>query len=115
VGSELAAARQQAFSCALAPKAYVPPNDAGRARTAVPVLLTVGNADPQDPPSNIASAPTDFPNSVTLVVPGQGHTVAYLGCVPSIVDAFLASGRVRGLDTSCVANGGAAPPPFRLP
>lgn len=111
---EVATARQQAVSCAAAPKGVVPANDATRATTAVPVLLVVGNADPQDPPSNIATASTDFPNSLTVVVPAQGHTVAHLGCMPTIVDAFIAAGTVTGLDTSCVATG-VTPPPFRLP
>jgi hypothetical protein len=48
------------------------------------------------------------------VVPGQGHTVAHMGCMPSIVSAFIAAGTVDGLDTTCVANGGVPIPAFVL-
>ncbi|HXI45535.1 MAG TPA: alpha/beta fold hydrolase [Candidatus Acidoferrales bacterium] len=110
---ELTGAKQQAAGCAYAPRGYVPADDAARATTSLPVLLLVGNADPQDPPSNIATAATDFPNSLTVVVPQEGHTVAHLGCVPNIVDAFIAAGSVEGLHTTCIM--GMVPPPFRLP
>jgi pimeloyl-ACP methyl ester carboxylesterase len=111
---QLAAAREQAIGCRFAPPAIVPPNDAEPARSDVPVLFVVGEADPQDPPSNIADAPSDFPNSLTVVAPGHGHTVAHRGCLPAVVDAFIAAGTVEGLDTSCVADGMPLTP-FRLP
>lgn len=53
----------------------------------VPVLLVLCEADPQDPPSNVADAPIDLLNSLTVVVPGHGHTVGHLGCMPSVVVA----------------------------
>ena len=113
--AELAIARNQADGCQFAPPGIVPPDYAEPARSDVPVLLLVGEADPQDPPSNIADAPKDFPNSLTVVAPGHGHTVAHLGCLPTVVDAFIAAGTVEGLDTSCVDEGGVPLPPFRLP
>jgi pimeloyl-ACP methyl ester carboxylesterase len=92
----------------------VPPNDAAPATSDVPILFTVGSADPQDPPANIAAALERFPNSLTIVAEGHGHTVSHLGCLPSVVDAFIAAGTVDGLDTSCVRDG-VPLPPFRLP
>jgi len=69
-------------------------------------------ADPQNPPANVADAPTELPNSLTVVVPGQAHTVGHLGCMPSIVESFVAAGTVDGLDVSCAAT--SVPlPPFR--
>jgi pimeloyl-ACP methyl ester carboxylesterase len=112
---QLDAARRQEASCRHTPKGIVPPNDGEPARTDVPVLLVVGSADPQDPPANIADAPADFPNSLTVVAAGQGHTVAHLGCLPRVVDAFVEAGTAVGLDTSCVAEGGVPVAPFRLP
>lgn len=110
---ELELAAGQFLGCPYAPAGLVPPNDAAPATGDMPVLLVVGAADPQDPPSNIADAAIDFPNSVTVVAPGEGHTVGHLGCLPSVIDAFVTAGTVRGLDTSCVAS--MAPPPFMLP
>jgi pimeloyl-ACP methyl ester carboxylesterase len=110
---QLAAAQEQARSCGYVPRGVVPDSDAEPARTDVPVLLVVGSADPQDPPANIESAPDYFPNGVTVVAEGHGHTVAHLGCMPSIVDAFIEGGTATSLDTSCVAEG-VPLSPFRL-
>ena len=106
-------ARAQAAACRLAPPGIVPPNDAEPASSNVPLLFVVGEADPQDPPSNVADAPTHFPNSRTIVVPGHGHTVTHLGCMPAVVDAFIAAGSADGLDTSCVPEEMPIPP-FRV-
>ena len=111
---QLEAAAEQALSCQYVPHGIVPVDDTEPARTDVPVLLVVGSADPQDPPSNVAAAPELFPNSRTVVAEGHGHTVAHLGCMPTIVDAFIAAGTVDGLDTSCVADG-VPLPSFQLP
>jgi hypothetical protein len=54
-----------------------------------------------------------MPNSFTLTAPGFGHTVGHLGCMPSIISAFVDSGSTSGLDTACVAD--MSPPPFVLP
>jgi hypothetical protein len=78
----------------------------------VPMLLILGEADPQNPPANVAEAPIRFPNSRTVVVPGQAHTVGHLGCMPSIVESFIDAGTVEGLDVSC-AQTDVPLPPFR--
>jgi pimeloyl-ACP methyl ester carboxylesterase len=111
---QIATSQGWATTCASTPKGVVPANDADPVRGDLPVLFTVGDSDPQDPPDNIAEAATDLPNSLTVVVPGQGHTVAHMGCMPSIVSAFIAAGTVDGLDTTCVANGGVPIPAFVL-
>jgi pimeloyl-ACP methyl ester carboxylesterase len=112
--AQLANARLQETLCRFVPRGVVPVEDAGPASSDVPVLFLVGSADPQDPPANIATAPERFPNSLTVVAEGHGHTVSHLGCLPSVIDAFVAAGSVERLDTSCVADGMPLPP-FRLP
>jgi pimeloyl-ACP methyl ester carboxylesterase len=112
--AQLANARMQRTLCQYAPQGVVPADDGVPATGDMPVLFTVGSADPQDPPANIAAAPKRFPNSLTVVAEGHGHTVSHLGCLPSVVDAFFAAGTADGLDTSCVADG-VPLPPFRLP
>jgi hypothetical protein len=77
------------------------------------VLLINGAEDPQDPPSNVADAPTELPNSLELSPAGLGHVVGYMGCLPDVVGAFLEAASVEGLDTSCVAE--MTPPPFATP
>lgn len=69
------------------------------------MLLILGDADPQNPPANVADAPRELPNSLTVVLPGHAHTVGNLGCMPSIIEAFVQAGTVDGLDVSCVPIG----------
>ena len=110
--AQLAAAQNQAMSCPYVPKGVVPADDAAPVRSDLPVLLILGQADPQDPLANVAQAPVDMPNSLTVVVPGEGHTVGHLGCMPQMVSAFIVAGTTKGLDTTCAATG-VQLPPFR--
>jgi hypothetical protein len=41
-------------------------------------------------------------NSLSLVVPGQGHGNVFRGCLPRIAAEFVDAGSVKGLDTTCV-------------
>ena len=109
---EIAIAEDQAQACKYVPPGIVAADDGEPVTSDVAMLLILGGADPQNPPANVADAPVEFPNSLTVVAPGHAHTVAHLGCMPSIVDAFVEAGTVDGLDTSCVATG-VPLPPFR--
>ena len=112
--AQLLNANLQATLCRYAPRGVVPTDDAAPASSDVPVLFLVGSADPQDPPANIAAALDRFPNSRTVLAEGHGHTVSHLGCLPSVVDAFIVAGTAKGLDTSCVRDG-VPLPSFRAP
>jgi hypothetical protein len=101
--------------CRFIPQGRVPANDADPVRAGVPILWVVGEADPQDPPANLAAVPGQMPNSRIVVVPGQGHTVGHLGCMPEVIAAFVADGDAAGLDLSCVARGDVQVPSFALP
>ncbi len=72
-----------------------------------------GGRDPQDPPANLTKVPIQEPNSRILVMPAQQHVIGHLGCMPSVIAAFLDGGNVNQLDTACVAEGAPAPR-FRL-
>jgi pimeloyl-ACP methyl ester carboxylesterase len=96
-------AREWDAICAAMPRGITPPNDGERARSVAPVLILTGEADPQDPPEHVAGAARELPKSLSIVVPGQGHTVGTIGCLPQIVADFFARGTTAGLDTSCVA------------
>lgn len=110
---ELAKAEQRAAMCQHLPPGVVPAADAAAVRTDTPVLWLVGDGDPQDPPANLASVPAQEPDSRIVVMPAQQHVVGHLGCMPSVIAAFLKAGSVDQVDTSCVAQGSPAPP-FRL-
>jgi fermentation-respiration switch protein FrsA (DUF1100 family) len=67
-----------------------------------PVLLLSGEDDPVTPPANAARASRTLSDSLSLVVPGQGHGNVYRGCVPRIVADFVDTASPKGLDTACV-------------
>lgn len=113
--AEVAAANAQAAICGQLPLGVTPPKDGEAVTSDVPVLLVLGEADPQNPPSNVADAPKELPNSLTVIVPGQAHTVSHLGCMPAVISSFVEAGSVEGLDVSCVATGVPVPPFQTLP
>ena len=67
-----------------------------------PSLLLSGNLDPVTPPSwgeRVAEALTP---SRHVVVPGGGHGVSTLGCVPKLIAEFLESLELGALKVECV-------------
>lgn len=67
-----------------------------------PVLLITNQADPQNPLENIADAKEHYPNSLTVVAPGQGHGYDGLDCRDQFVSAFIEKGTTKELDTDCL-------------
>lgn len=78
----------------------------------VPVLLLNGEADPQDPPGNVAGADRLYPDSLALTNPNEGHHYPSTACEAGIIGAFVHAGAVAGLRTDCLA--GTPAPPFDL-
>jgi pimeloyl-ACP methyl ester carboxylesterase len=95
-----AAAQWQAI-CAAWPHHDTAGEDWSRVHSATPTLVLEGGADPKDPPQNAAGVSEAMPNSRVVLVPGGGHGVSTVGCVPVLLDRFLERGTVQGLDTSC--------------
>jgi pimeloyl-ACP methyl ester carboxylesterase len=110
--AQIAGAEAQAQSCVLVPQGVVPADDAQPVHSDIPTLLLVGGADPQDPPALLGMSRQVLSNSRLVVMPGQGHTVGHLGCMPGIVDAFVRAGSVVGLDASCIDAGDNPLPAF---
>ena len=113
LSNELDVAWSARLGCGLMPEASLLPGDAQPVLSEVPVLLLNGTEDPQDPPSNVADAGTELPNSLSIAVPALGHTVGHVGCLPSIVAAFFEAGSVDGLNTGCINR--MTPTPFATP
>lgn len=76
----------------------------------VPALLLSGEADPITPPRYAEQVADMLLNNLHLVLPGYGHGVSAVGCMPDIIARFITSGTVTGLDTGCLAE--VEPPPF---
>jgi len=70
--------------------------------SSVAVLLVNGELDPQDPPENVAEAQQIYPNSLTLVAPGQAHGYTGSACRSVIMADFIDRGSVQGVDAGCL-------------
>jgi pimeloyl-ACP methyl ester carboxylesterase len=70
--------------------------------SSVPVLFFNGEVDPQNPPENVAGAKQRYPNSLSLVAPGQAHGFTGIPCRASIMADFIARGSVEGLVSDCL-------------
>ena len=94
--------RQLSQVCDVWPNGEVPAGYKDPVQSDVPVLLLSGEFDPVTPPENAEKTAQTLPNSLHLVVKGQGHNMIYRGCLPRVAASFIQSGSVQGLDTSCL-------------
>ncbi|HVE86424.1 MAG TPA: alpha/beta hydrolase [Myxococcales bacterium] len=78
-------------------------------RSAVPVLLLSGEADPVTPPEFAEEARRALSHSVHVVVKGHGHNVSPRGCLPSLIGQLERTSAVEGLDVGCAADIAPAP------
>lgn len=82
----------------------------------MPVLFVNGEADPQNPPENVAAAGEHYPASRALVAPGQSHqedTSGFRLCLATITAAFLDTGSVAAVPAQCLET--LTAPPIQLP
>jgi hypothetical protein len=99
--SQIGFARNVGLICSMMPGRSARSWETRPLRSSVPVLLLNGTVDPQDPPENVADAPLELENSLTVPVRGYGHTVGHIGCLPGLVAAFFVAGTTEDLDTRC--------------
>ena len=76
----------------------------------VPVLMLSGEADPITPPWHAEQLAPSLSNSIHLIFDDMGHGNSSSQCTAKILDSFIESASVNGLDTSCAES--VAPPPF---
>jgi pimeloyl-ACP methyl ester carboxylesterase len=79
------------------PEAYFEPIEG-----VVPSLILSGNLDPVTPPAWGQRVADQLSHSRHLVVPGAGHGVSTLGCMPRLIAEFVESLDAGALDVSCV-------------
>lgn len=68
----------------------------------VPVLLLSGEFDPVTPPENAEKVIENLSTARHIVAPGQGHGVAWQGCMPEVVANFYRTLQPDELDAECV-------------
>lgn len=100
------------LQCAQWPAKPVAPDFAEPLQVAVPTLLLSGEWDPVTPPAYGETVAEQLPISRHLVVPGHGHIVMRVGCMPDLVDDFVELRAAQGLDAECLQKLG--PPAFFL-
>ncbi|MGB9428456.1 MAG: alpha/beta fold hydrolase [Gammaproteobacteria bacterium] len=98
------AVTQLVDTCKYWPRGVIAPDFKQPVVSAKPTLLISGADDPITPPPNAADAARTLSNSLSIVVPGQGHGNAYRGCVPKLMAQFVEQASVKNLDTNCVKN-----------
>ncbi|MGA9854550.1 MAG: alpha/beta fold hydrolase [Gammaproteobacteria bacterium] len=91
-------------TCKHWPRGIMPANFKQAVVSNKPVLLLSGEDDPITPPENAAHAAQTLSNSLSIVVPGQGHGNAFRGCLPKLMSEFVQQASTKGLDTACVKN-----------
>jgi pimeloyl-ACP methyl ester carboxylesterase len=101
------------FACKLTPIGETPEGMADQPPSEVPVLLFTGDADPQNPPENMALSKEMWPNSLLVVEPYQGHwhsDRSEVMCMWQIMTEFVENASVAGLHTECMQS--VKPPAF---
>ncbi|HEX7080989.1 MAG TPA: alpha/beta fold hydrolase [Gammaproteobacteria bacterium] len=99
--------------CEVWPAGVLDPDLKAPLEFAGPALLLSGGNDPVTPPAYAARAIADgLRNARHLIVPGQGHGMAGIGCAPRLIADFLEMPSPEALDSGCLE---AEPPtPFFL-
>ena len=76
----------------------------------VPVLAISGEFDPVTPPRYGDEVIEHLPDGRHLVLPGQGHSVLGIGCMPKLFAQFIEAADAKALDTTCLQRLSAQPP-----
>lgn len=76
----------------------------------VPVLAISGEYDPVTPPRYGDAAIASLRNARHLVLPGQGHSVLAIGCMPKLFAQFVETADPRALDAGCLKRLAPTPP-----
>jgi len=92
--------REQQAACADWPKADLPAGYREPVRSSVPTLFVSGDLDPATPNAFADHVAAGFTRHADLLLRGQGHS-GWSDCAARVYQAFVRSGSVEGLDTTC--------------
>jgi pimeloyl-ACP methyl ester carboxylesterase len=88
---------------------YVPAALGKQLHSRVPIMFLQGDEDPADPPSAVAGAKRDLPNSRVVVFPYSGHGQIGMQCAQFLTTRFIAGDDLQRLDTTCADSAAIAP------
>jgi pimeloyl-ACP methyl ester carboxylesterase len=89
-------------ACASWPRGQLPPGADRPPPRDVPALVLSGARDPATPPRWGEAALRLLPRGRHLVVPGGGHNVSHLGCMPELIARFVQDADAGALDAACL-------------
>jgi pimeloyl-ACP methyl ester carboxylesterase len=95
-------ARDLQQQCAGWPRGQMPADFHQPLRTEIPTLILEGQYDPITPPRYGREALAHLGDARLLIARGQGHYVMGAGCMPRLVDEFIADVQPRTLDAQCL-------------
>lgn len=107
LGSDIIDAAES--ECAVWPRGARPANFHAPIVSAIPTLLLSGMRDPVTPPRYADEVAKGLSNAREFTLPGMGHSVISRGCMPKLVDDFVANVKPKQLDAACLKRGGAIP------
>lgn len=85
------------------PRGEVPADLFAPLRTEVPILLVSGALDPATPPEGAEGMLKHLPNGRHIVYAGGAHSAANFTDLDQIIEEFVRSGSVEGLDVSAAS------------
>ena len=107
IGGVMVKAMQR--QCAIWPKGTRPADFNAALVSDKPVLILEGELDPVTPPRYGEEVLKGLSNAKLIVAKGQGHNVIGRGCIPKLVQKFVARLEPSNLDTACVDQLGPIP------
>lgn len=96
--------------CEVWPKGKRDPNFRKPLSGDVPVLAISGEFDPVTPSRYGDEVVKTLPKGRHLILPGQGHSVLTVGCMPKLFARFLETADAKGLDAACLQRLKPSPP-----
>jgi pimeloyl-ACP methyl ester carboxylesterase len=104
LGWNILRANNYTLLCKYLPSGWNPEGRNEPPPSQVPVLLFNGELDPVDPPANATLAKQIWPNSLSLILPYQGHNISGMAasCVMQITRQFLKEASTKNLNTGCL-------------
>ncbi|WP_395789164.1 alpha/beta hydrolase [Aquimonas sp.] len=88
--------------CAVWPKGTAPADFNAPVESAIPTLLLSGEFDPVTPPRYGDEVAKTLSNSRHLILRGQGHSLAAVGCMPRLLGEFIETNKPAELKAECL-------------
>ncbi len=87
--------------CSVWPAGPIDPDFKLPLNTRTPVLMLSGSADPITPPEYADMAAIGLKRAWLLTMPDQGHGQLAVGCTPRLIERFVSSAGLEGVDIDC--------------